>query len=317
VTPPLPIVFDTDIGSDVDDALALGVILGAPEALELVAVSTVGREARLRARIASHLLSLAGRGEVPVCAGEAAPLLRSAERFGLWGPEERCLDDGADPEVSDEAGPECIVRVARETPGLEIVAVGPMTNLARALALDPKLPTRVAGVTIMGGHIRSVSIGDRVCPPGIDYNLCSDPEASVAVLGAGFRTRLVTADVTLRTWLRSSDLTKLDSAGPVARAIADQVRLWTPVQRDIFEKGLGGTLAPDNVAFLHDPLTVLALVDASPLSFEDLHIVSTLERGVLRTFEVDPKAGLGASMQVAMDVDPELARGLILERLLR
>jgi purine nucleosidase len=317
LTPPLPILFDTDIGSDVDDALALGVILGAPDALELVAVSTVGRDTRLRARIAAHLLALAGRRDVPVCAGEAAPLLRPAERFGWWGPEERCLDEGADPPISDEPGPECIVRVAREKPGLEIVAVGPMTNLARALALDPELPTRVGGVTIMGGHIRSVSIGDLLCPPGIDYNLCSDPEASVAVLGAGFRTRLVTADVTLRTWLRTSDLAKLDSAGPVARAIASQVRLWTPVQRDIFEKRLGGNLAPDNVAFLHDPLTVLALVDASPLSFEDLHIVSTLERGVLRTFEVAADVGLGASMQVATDVDPDLARDLIVDRLLR
>ena len=58
---PLPILFDTDIGSDVDDALALGLILAAPEELELVAVTTVARDVELRARIAARLLGLAGR----------------------------------------------------------------------------------------------------------------------------------------------------------------------------------------------------------------------------------------------------------------
>jgi inosine-uridine nucleoside N-ribohydrolase len=137
------------------------------------------------------------------------------------------------------------------------------------------------------------------------------------VLGAGFRTTLVSADVTLQTWLRTSDLARLAAAGPVARALAGQVRLWSPVQRRIFVDSLGGTLAPDNAAFLHDPLTVLALLDERPLGFEDLRIVTTLERGVLRTLEVDPRAGIGAPMRVATRVDADAARDGILERLLR
>jgi purine nucleosidase len=314
---PLPILFDTDIGSDVDDALALGLILAAPEELELVAVTTVARDVRLRARIAARLLGLAGRTDVEVCAGEAVPLLRPATSFGWQGHEERCFHEGPDAPVTDEPAAERILRAARETPGLEIVAVGPMTNVARALALDPGLPRRVSGLTVMGGHVREVAIGEKLCKPGIDYNLCSDAEASMAVLGAGFRTRLVTADVTLRTWLRTGDLEKLDAAGPTARAIADQVRLWTPVQRRIFVEGLGGQLADDNVAFLHDPLTVLALFDETPFVFEHLCILPTIERGVLRTLEADPSHGLGAPMRTATDVDADLARDLIVERLLR
>lgn len=314
---PLPILFDTDIGSDVDDALALGLILAAPAELELVAVTTVARDVRLRARIAARLLGLAGRTSVEVCAGEAAPLLQPLESFGWWGHEEGCFHEGPDARLSDEPAPDRIVRAARETPGLEIVAVGPMTNVARALCLDPALPRRVGGITIMGGHVREVAIGARTCAPGIDYNLCSDREASMAVLGAGFRTRLVTADVTLRTWLRTSDLERLAAAGPLARALADQVRLWTPVQRMIFVDRLGGTLADDNVAFLHDPLTVLALFDESSLGFEDLCILPTIERGVLRTLELDPGLGVGARMRTATDVDAERARALIVERLLR
>ncbi len=278
----------------------------------------MARDTQLRARLAARLLGLAGRADVEVCAGETAPLLHSASRFGWFGHEEKCLPEpiagGADAPVSEEGAPERIVRAAREVPDLEIVAVGPMTNIARALALDPKLPSRVAGLTVMGGHVREVRVGDFVCAPGIDYNLCSDPEASLAVLGAGFRTTLVSADVTLRTWLLRGDLARLDAAGALGRALADQVRIWAPVQRKLFTD-LGGTLAEDNVAFLHDPLTVLALIDSSALHFEELRMVPTVERGVLRTHEVAPASAIGSPMRVATDVDAQAASREITRRL--
>jgi purine nucleosidase len=312
---PRPILLDTDVGSDVDDALALGLALASPE-LELVAVTTVARDTRLRARIAARLLGLGGRTGVDVCAGEAAPLLRPAGRFGWFGHEGQALADGPDAPISDEPAPERIVRAARERDGLELVAVGPLTNVARALALDPDLPRRVAGLTVMGGHVREVRIGEHVCAPGVDYNLCSDPEATASVLGAGFRTTLVTADATLQTWLRAADLERLERAGPLARALAAQVRVWSPVQRRIFT-ALGGTLEPDNAAFLHDPLTLLALVDPQPLRLESLRIVTTIEAGLLRTHEVPPALAIGAATSVATAVDARAAERAIVERLLR
>jgi len=311
---PRPILFDTDIGSDVDDALALALILAARDVLDLVAVTTVGRGGAVRARVAASLLGLAGRRDVEVSIGEERPLLRPEERFNWFGHEERCIAASPLAPISSEPAPERIARAVREVPGLELVAVGPMTNLARALALDPDLAGRVAGLTIMGGHLREARIGELVCAPGIDYNLCSDPEASVAVLGAGFRTTLVPADVTLQTWMRDRDVARLDAGGPLARALADQVRIWTPVQRRIFT-GIGGTLAPDNAAFLHDPLTVLAHVDPSPLGFEELRILAALERGVLRTFEIDPALGMGAPMRVATSVAAAAAAARIVDRL--
>ena len=168
----------------------------------------------------------------------------------------------------------------------------------------------------MGGHVREVKIGDFVCKPGIDYNLCSDPEASVMVLGAGFDTRLVTADVTLQTWIRSADIERLAAAkGVIPRLLADLVRIWTPFQHEIFTN-LGGTLAPDNAAYLHDPLTLLARVDPSPLTFERLRIVPTIKKGVLRTVEAPRDGRLGAEMEVATAVDPDAARDAVVERLL-
>jgi purine nucleosidase len=309
------ILFDTDIGSDVDDAVALGLILACRDALDLVAVTTVAGDTQLRARIAGRLLGIGGHGEVPVFAGERRPRMRSQERVSWFGHEGEMLPESpAEARIHGEPAPEAIVRLSKEVPDLEIVAVGPMTNLAAALALDPELPRRVAGLTIMGGHIRRVAIGSHVCEPGIDYNLCCDPEASCAVLGAGFRTTLVTADVTLSTWIREADLARLDACGPLGRVLARQIRVWAPVQWKLFT-GIGGDLASDNVAFLHDPLTVQALVDPSPLHFEELRIVTTIERGTLRTHEVDPQLGIGATMKVATRVDASVAERSIVDRL--
>jgi purine nucleosidase len=310
-----PVLLDTDLGSDVDDAIALALLLACPE-LRLVALTTVSGDALGRAHASARLLGAAGRRDVEVCAGAREPLVRT----GRFNADPIPLADypaGPAAPVTDEPAAARIVRAARETPGLELLFVGPLTNLAHALALDPELPQRVARLHVMGGHIRRVAIGERVAAPGIDYNLCSDPEASVMALGAGFAMRLVSADVTLQVWLREADLARLAAASaPVTRALVPLVRAWTPVQRRIFVDGLGGTLAPDNVAFLHDPLTTLAMVDASSLRLEPLRIVTTIEAGVLRTHEVAAAAGLGAAIEVATAVDPDAARDQMLARLL-
>jgi purine nucleosidase len=270
-------------------------------------------DTRLRARIASRLLGLAGRPLVDVCAGEEVPLLRAANRFVWFGHEGKALPDGPDAQLSEEWGPARIVRAAREEPALELVTIGPLTNVARALALDPKLPERVAGLTVMGGHVRSVRLGGKELPHGIDYNLCSDPEATVAVLGAGFRTTLVTADVTLQTWMGPADLERLEAAGRVARAIGAMVRVWTGVQKKLFEEW-GGPEPADFVAFLHDPLTVQSLIDPACIRFEQLRIVPTIQGDVLRTLEA-PGGSLGTEMRVATGVDPGAARGALVDRL--
>jgi purine nucleosidase len=290
-------------------------VLASHEALRLVAVTTLAGDAGMRARIAARLLAIGGRSDVEVFVGEREAILRR-DRFPWFGHEGLALPPGPAAPIRDEPAARRIVRASREEPGLEIVAIGPMTNLARALALDPELPSRVAGLTLMGGHIRKVAIGRKVFAPGIDYNLCSDPEASLAVLGAGFATTLVTADVTLQTWMGGAELEALRRGGPLARALAELVQVWAPVQHKLFG-GLGGEMDPDNQAFLHDPLTVLALLAPTVMGFETLRIVPTLEGGVLRTLEVAPEVGIGTTMRVVTSVDAPAARRAIVERLTR
>ena len=292
-------------------------LLAEAQALDLVAVTTVAGDTRLRARIAARLLGAAGRREVEVCAGDEAPLLRARDRFVWFGHEGRGLPDAPDAILSDEPAAQRIVRAAREHPGLELVAVGPMTNVARALALDARLPERVAALWIMGGHVRSVRLGERELPHGVDYNLCSDPEATMAVLGAGFRTTLIPADVTLRTWMGPEDVARLEAApGVFARALGEMLRVWSGAQKKLFT-AWGAEEPADFAAFLHDPLTALALVDTAPLQLETLRIVPTIQRGVLRTLEAPPGSDLGHETTVATGVDAPAARDAIVARLAR
>src|SRR5262245_2248428 len=91
----IPILLDTDVGTDVDDGIAIALLLAAPE-LDVRAVTTVSGDATHRARIAKKLLTLGGRGDVPVAAGVRAPILR--QRNFLWlGHEGKAIVDGAEP----------------------------------------------------------------------------------------------------------------------------------------------------------------------------------------------------------------------------
>jgi len=283
------IVLDTDMGSDVDDALCLALILASPE-LELVAVTTVGNEAHLRAQVARRLLDLACIESVPVFAGCRVPMLggRGFNWFGLEG--QGILEPGREPQVESRHAVDSLLQLSRDEPDFDLVAVGPMTNLAAALLLDPDFASRIRSLTIMGGHLRQVAYGGKVFPAGVDYNLCSDPEASYLVLRSGIPTTLICADVTLQTWIRPDDVDAIAAvATPFHRTLADAVRLWTPVQRRIFG-GLGADMSEPNAAFLHDPLTAAVLYAPELCSFETLEIEPAIEGGLFRTFE-RPEAG--------------------------
>jgi purine nucleosidase len=257
------IVLDTDMGTDADDALCLALALAAPE-LELVAVTTVSADTQRRAAVARRLLELAGRDDVPVHAGVSAPRTPGASFLWLGDEGDFLLAKNERPRgIAPEPAVDALVRLLRAEDGLEIVAVGPLTNLAAVLERAPSLASRIARLTVMGGHIRHVAYGDHEFPHGVDYNLCSDAASSARVLSAGMPIRLVTADVTLATWLRPEDLARIAAVGtPFHDAIAAAIRAWTPHMRRIFGD-MGAPIGADNVAFLHDPLALACAYDES------------------------------------------------------
>jgi inosine-uridine nucleoside N-ribohydrolase len=297
------IVLDTDIGTDVDDALALALALASPE-LELVAVTTASGDTTLRARIAARLLALAGRADVPVYAGCAQPLGGGAG-FAWGGHEGDGILDGSPDAIAPEPAVDALVRLFRQEDGLELVAIGPLTNVAVALERDPGLAGRIVRLTAMGGWLREVVIGEHRLPPAVDYNLCSDPVSSERVLSAGIPTRLVTPDVTVRVWLTEGDVEALEhSTSALHGALARAVHVWTPRQRDLFA-GLGAPLPAENAAFLHDALAVACVHDESFCTIEELTIEPAVVDGVFRTREREPGTPGAFRMRCATAVDAQ------------
>lgn len=307
------IVLDTDFASDVDDALALALALASPE-LELVAVTTVGQESRLRARVAKKLLLLADRGDVPVYAGCRVPVL-GGDGFNGFGHEGvGILEPGEEPPLEREHAVDALLRLFSSRRDLELVTIGPLTNVGVALMKEPDLAGRVRRVTAMGGHIRRVAYGGHEFAPGVDYNLCSDPHAAFVVLRAGMPLRLVTADVTLQTWLAEADVAAFEARDtPFHRALARSIRIWTPVQNRIFGDA-GCDMSADNAAFLHDPLALACAFDESHCRFEDLEIEPAFDGPVFRTLERSAATERTRPMRCATAVDARRFRSYYVER---
>src|SRR3954453_7876576 len=179
---PTRVILDTDIGTDVDDCLALALILGSPE-LRLEGITCVYGDVALRARMARRLLELRGRGEVPVLQGAHEPLLglrpvywEGHEGQGLVNPDDDTPDTG-------ENAVDYLVRTILENPEeIHLVAIGPLTNVALAFKRDPRVVRDLAHLTIMGGVMRGPQ---SLHLPYVEHNIRCDPEAAHIVLSAG------------------------------------------------------------------------------------------------------------------------------------
>ena len=312
---PIKVVIDTDLGSDADDSIALALALAAPE-LEVKAVTVVGRQSLYRSQIARGYLSLAGRNDIPVYAGLDIPVPitpRPADgtnptrfRFNWFNIEG--AETLAHPEKIEAV--DALISLFSGDNALELIAIGPMTNIYEALNREPRIAKNIRRLTVMGGCISSVEYAGRFFPFSGDYNLCSDPQASLAVLrNAEIPIRLVTADVTLKTWLTQADMSMLrESKSPFVQALVREIDRWTPLQ----EQGFGyNREAIDNIAFLHDPLTVACVYDESFCQFEDLHIENliTQQENVFRTISrPNLIPDTTRIMRCATDVAPEKFR---------
>lgn len=147
-----PIVVDTDVGTDVDDAFALLLALASPE-LDLVGVSVTDGDVELRSRIAARLLGMAGKSDVPVFKGLAEPigLGRGPTMLGHEG--QGILDvryDGPEATVREIPAAEWLIEEPRRR-RFHLVGIGPYQTIATAFVEDPALSERLLGLTVMGG----------------------------------------------------------------------------------------------------------------------------------------------------------------------
>lgn len=269
--PPVPLVLDTDIGTDVDDALALAFVIRHP-GLDLRAVTTVSGNPVRRAKIAAKLLLLAGRDDVEVAAGltgEQSQPDHSAE----GGHEDAVLGDvPAGLRLSDRGGVDVLLDLLVQ-PGMQCATVGMQSNLAAAVIRDPSLPERLALLAVMGGVFAPVCVAGRELSPSIDHNLNVDQQASLVALNAGFETLYVPCDVTFNTFLTVTHLERLRSGDALCRELARQVDIEARRQ-----------VSPI-VCQLHDPLTVAAMVDRRFVTTRRARVSVALLGDHVRTFE--------------------------------
>jgi purine nucleosidase len=295
---PRRIILDTDIGTDVDDALALAFALCHPE-IDIAAVTTVSGDTGLRAQIAAKLLQLAGRGDIEVAAGVGQSTGGGARTLWLGHEGKGIVEEGEELDIAQRDGVDVIVEslLVEEK---EVVTLGPLSNVAAALAREPRIARRISRLTVMGGFFHRCELGGQVIPPSVDYNLNADPEAAVRVLSSPIPTSYVPGDVTMRTGLLESHLRRMEKDDDaLVQALSRLVRIWTPVMAGVFRRA-GLKIPPDVAAIPHDPLAVATVVDRRFVTVEKLSCTVAAVGGFVRTF-IDPTAG--RQVEVVTDVD--------------
>ena len=189
-------IIDTDTAAD--DSFALLVGLRHPEA-HLEAVTIVAGNVTFDQQVQNALITIdvAGRGgEVPVHLGARVPLSRAWREASAHG-DGKGNHEWPTPaqRPSDERAADALVRLVNEHPGeLDIVAIGPLTNIATAVLLDREFASKVRQLWIMGGCDNSVGN----VTAAAEYNFYVDPEAADIVLRAGFDVSIVTWTLTLQ-----------------------------------------------------------------------------------------------------------------------
>ncbi|MCC7372937.1 MAG: nucleoside hydrolase [Chloroflexi bacterium] len=214
LTTPRRVIFDTDPG--VDDALALFFLLRSPE-LTLDAVTTVygNVDVEQTTRNALILLDVAGRPDIPVAAGAGRPLMRPPRLSGVVVHGDNGLGGAVLPEPSRGVVPrraaELIVeRVMAAAPGeITIIAVGPLTNIALATSLEPRIVERVHELIVMGG---AVTVPGNVTPLA-EANIHNDAEAAAIVFSAGYKLALIGLDVTLKALISPAQVETIRQHG--------------------------------------------------------------------------------------------------------
>lgn len=235
------ILIDQDAsGPGGTNLMAILALLRAPRA-EVLGITTVTGDASSAeaVRHTLRLLELAGRTDVPVVPGAAAPLVRTPEDtrlaaqlhgratwLGAWGrPELKALPEGepaARPAAEDAAA--FLVRQVRSRPGqITLYAGGPLTNIALALALEPRFAELTRGIVLMGGSLNPHT-GDPefATSPRHEFNFWFDPEAAHKVLRAAWPSiDVITVDASLQVPFTSEFLAAIARLkSPAAQYIA-------------------------------------------------------------------------------------------------
>jgi purine nucleosidase len=244
-----PIILDTDIGTDIDDAFALALIIESPE-LKLLGVTTVSGDTAARADLAAKFLWEAG-GEwrhVAVVAGEPGP----AQPID----QARWADGFQSPQILKQSAVDFLRGQFDRRPGeITLVAIGELANVAALLKADPQAAKEIKRIVLMGGSIaRGYGPGSKAEP---EWNIKSNPAAARAVFSSGIPILMAPLDVTAMLQLDAPARDRIFHQGtPVSTALAALYHLWNQETPTLFD--------PMAVAILIRP----DLCETEPLAIE-------------------------------------------------
>jgi purine nucleosidase len=330
---PRRVIIDTDPGlgepgSDIDDGLAIALALRSPE-LEVAGCTIVNGnvDAGTGVEVARDLLDRLERPDIPVLLGARRPLVAdmapvreifAATALGTPSPPAALSSPPRPPRGPTAATPaaEFLVEATRAEPGaLSVIAIGPMTNLATALALDPGFASRVDTFYLMAGSATGYAQNMTVVG---DFNAYVDPEALAIVLASGARMRMVGIDQTARMMLTRDDAATLRGSGD---GFAEYAGVCTDAWIDFLHAALPGRPEHATACFLHDPLVVAAAIDPAVCAWEpaqvQVELAGRLTRGLViadRGLALQRPTG-PPNADVAVDTNVERGRHLILDRL--
>jgi inosine-uridine nucleoside N-ribohydrolase len=290
------LVIDCDPG--IDDAIALLLATASPE-LSLEAVTAVGGNNGLdrTAPNALRILELAGRSEIPVSAGAGRPLVwpvvqRATSVHGADGLGDAGLGDPGSSLDGRHAAD-----VLGTLDGVTLVAIGPLTNVALALARRPEAVRGIARLVWMGGAFSGGNV-----TPAAEFNAWWDPEAAARVLQAGIELVIVPLDATRDATVGPAEIARL--APEAGAMLAYYLRFYH------------ATYGVEECR-LHDPLAVAVLLDESIVDLVDARVEIDCTRDVSRGATLADRRGQTgpANARIAVAADTERFRALLAERL--
>ena len=281
------IILDTDIGDDIDDALALAFALMSGE-IELIGVTTVFRDAEQRAELACCVLEALGRTDVPVYAGIGKTLLQSIPDWEAVAarhrPRQMEILQKRRPSIKPQVGRavDFIIDTVMSGDGdITLVPIGPLTNIAAAFITEPRLAQK-AKICMMGGAT------DRGRP---EWNALCDPEATRIVFSTGALITMVGLDVTTKCVMRYNQVKAIgDVDRPINRICFELIHLW------------GGD-NPEPRPTLHDPLAVGMVIDPTFCEQREMRIEVETGADHLRGATVPAQGEPNASVCIAVDSD--------------
>lgn len=296
------VIVDCDPGLDDVAALAL-----ASATCDLVGVTTVAGNAPLGDCTRNALATLELLGvDVPVHAGADRPLIRPPRHAdgvhgedGLLGVEVPAPSRRAEP----TSAVEYLIETTRGEEGLWLVPIGPLTNVALAVRADPGLADRLAGVSLMGGSLRTGNV-----TPVAEFNIWFDPDAAAIVFDAGAPIRMCGLDVTQQVLIDAAFAARVRDLGGPAPAFFGEVFSAYAASCEALTGHAAGAM--------HDPCAVAALVAPELFRFERLHL-AVARTGLAAGMTVGDRRGGrrgtrdAPNADVAVDVDPERMRELI------